>query len=127
MKEAIAELNSYRQSPRKMRVVSDSVRGKKVEEAIMALRFLGKRAAEPLSKLIESAVSNAKQNGMDEKALWIKELRVDGGAIMYRRRSASRGRAPVIRKRTSHIKVVLSDFEKPVKKSKAKKETKKSN
>ena len=108
MTQVTAQLNDYRHSPRKVRVVANLVKGKNAEDAIAELQFLGKRAAEPISKLIRSAMANAKSRNLDERSMVIKEMRVDGGAIMYRRRSASRGRAPVIRKRTSHIKVVLT-------------------
>lgn len=116
MERAVAKLYSYRQSPRKVRVVANTVKGKSVNEAITTLSFLPKRASAPLLKLIQSAVSNAKNANISSDALLVKEMRVDGGPILYRRRSASRGRAPVIRKRTSHVTVVLEKGEKKTKK-----------
>lgn len=113
-----AQLNDYRQSPRKVRVVARSVQGKKVSDAIIALDFLAKRSASPLAKLVRSAVANAKNLNIDTSELVIKEIRVDGGKILYRRRSASRGRAPAIRKRTSHVLVVLEEGVAKVKKVK---------
>jgi large subunit ribosomal protein L22 len=92
-----------------VRVVADLVRGKKVEDALTSLRFLAKRAGDPIMKLIESALANAKNKNIEVENLVVKEIRVDGGKILYRRRSASRGRAPTIRKRTSHVLVVLEE------------------
>jgi large subunit ribosomal protein L22 len=106
METAIAKLNNYRQSPRKVRVVADLIRGKKVEDAISSLKFLDKRAAEPIMKLIESAVANAKNLNI-ESDLLIKEITVNGGRTLFRRRPAARGSAHPIHKRTSHISVVL--------------------
>ncbi len=106
MKEARAELNNYRQSPRKVRVVADAVRGKKVEDALTTLSFIPKRAALPIQKLLNSALSNAKNLSLSE-GLIVKELRVDNGPTLYRRRPRSRGMANPIRKRTSHVTVVL--------------------
>ncbi len=119
-----AQLNDYRQSPRKVRVVARSIQGKKVSDAIIALDFLAKRSASPLAKLVRSAVANAKNLDINTDELVIKEIRVDGGKILYRRRSASRGRAPSIRKRTSHVLVVLEEGVAKVKKVKKEKTTK---
>ena len=109
MAEARATLNTYRQSPRKVRVVADLVRGKSVEEAMDILTYVPKRAGLPLKKLLSSAFANAgKASG-----LMVKEISVNGGKIMYRRLPKSRGQATTLRKRTSHINIVLA--EKPVK------------
>jgi len=104
-----AQLNDYRQAPRKVRLVASMVRGKNVADAIAQLEFLGKKASLPFTKLIRSAVANAKNLNIEEGNLVVKEIRVDQGKILYRRRSASRGRAPVIRKRTSHIQILLAE------------------
>ena len=111
MELATAKLNNYRQSPRKVRVVANLIRGKKVEDAIASLKFLDKRAAEPIMVLLKSAVANAKNLNMNESDLLIKELTVNGGKILYRRRPVSRGSAHTIHKRTSHISVVLEGKE----------------
>ena len=103
-----AELKNYRQSPRKVRLVVNAIRGKKFEEAINILEFMPKRASLPLKKLIESAYANA---GKAEN-LVVKSITVDAGATLYRRRPRSRGMANPIRKRTSHISVVLSEANK---------------
>ncbi len=95
-------------SPRKMRLVVDSVRGLKAEEAIDQLYFSQKDAAKPLAKLIKSAIANAKHNhDMAADTLVIKTAFVDGGAIQYRWMPRAMGRATPIRKRTAHITVVL--------------------
>lgn len=113
-----AQLSDYRHSPRKVRIVVNALRGKKVADAILNLGFVGKRAAAPLQKLLLSAVANAKARDIETDSLVIKEFRVDGGKILYRRMPASRGRASILRKRTSHVKVVLGE---PVLDTKAKK------
>jgi large subunit ribosomal protein L22 len=118
-----AKLSDYRQSPRKVRLVSELVKGKPVSFAMDQLSILPKRASAPLMKLLASAIANAKNNfGLDIDALFIKEFRVDGGAILYRRMPRARGTAYPIRKRTSHIMVTLGAKEAPVKAVKAKAE-----
>lgn len=110
--EAKAELKNYRQSPRKVRLVADAVRGKKVLEALALLDFVPKRASLPLKKLIASAHVNATAKAgqaIRAEDLVIKELRVDAGAILYRRRPRSRGMANPIRKRTSRVSIILAD------------------
>ncbi|NLE07414.1 MAG: 50S ribosomal protein L22 [Parcubacteria group bacterium] len=107
MTEVTAQLNNYRQSPRKVRVVADVMRGKSVKEAKTKLTFITKRATGPLHKLLDSAIANAKNKGMSADNLFVKSITVDGGSILYRRRPAARGSAHPIRKRTSHIKIML--------------------
>lgn len=120
MTTVTAELKNYRQSPRKVRVVADTVRGKGVEEAMTLLSFVPKRAALPLEKLIASAVANAKNLSIPTENLIVKEMSVNGGAILYRRQPRSRGMANPLRKRTSHVKVVLAEgAPKKTKKAKA--------
>src|SRR3990167_3672356 len=119
MNEITAQLNNYRQSPRKVRLVADSIRGKSIKEAKVRLDFITKRATGPLHKLLNSAIANAKNLGADVENLWVKAITVDGGAILYRRRPASRGSAHPIRKRTSHINIVLVEKQKSVKKNKS--------
>lgn len=92
-----------------MRIVADLVRGKKVAQAISTLRFANKRAADPIVKLLESAVANAKNKGVAADNLFVDKITVNGGVIMYRRRPMSRGRAFSIRKRTSNVFVSLSE------------------
>ena len=103
-----ATLSNYSQSPRKVRLLADLVRGKKIPQALSELSFVAKRAAKPVKDLIESAVANAvNNNGLDKDGLFIKEIRVDKGYIMKRWRARARGRAAPIRHRTSHINVLL--------------------
>lgn len=120
MTTVCAKLKNYRQSPRKVRIVADLVRGKKVTDAVNSLRFLAKRAGTPIEKLISSAVANAKNIGVDEKDLFIKEIRVDKGLTMKRWMPRARGRASAIHKRSSHVLVVL-DIKEPKTAKKAKK------
>ena len=116
MNEITAQLNSYRQSPRKVRIVADVLRGKSVKEAKKKLDFITKRATDPLHKLLNSAVANAKDLGAVVENLTVKAITVNGGKILYRRRPGSHGSAHTIHKRTSHINIVLKE-KAPVKKS----------
>ena len=109
MTEVKAQLKSYRQSPRKVRLVADLVRGKKVNDALALLSFTTKRASNPFGKLISSAIANAKGLSILPENLIVKKISVDAGATLYRRRPRSRGMANTIRKRTSHISVTLID------------------
>ena len=103
-----AELKNYRQSPRKVRLVADSVRGKKVPQALLELQFLGKRAALPFAKLITSAVANAAHNNKASvDGLFIKNISVTKGPTLKRARSRSRGMRNPINKRTSVLIVEL--------------------
>ncbi len=103
-----AELKSYNQSPRKVRLVTDMVKGKSVTDALTALSFLPKRASLPIKKLIESAVANAKAAGEDAKALQIKDIRVDSAGMLVRFMPRAMGRAAPIRKRRSRVVVELA-------------------
>ena len=109
MAEVTAQLNSYRQSPRKVRLVSDAIKGKSIKEAKSRLDFITKRATGPLHKLLNSAVANAKNLGMKADDLWVKSITVNSGKILYRRRPVWHGMAHPIHKRTSHIKIVLAE------------------
>ena len=111
-------MKNYRQSPRKVRLVAGLIRGKNVDEAIAELDFLAKRAGVSLKKLLLSAVSNAKQNGVEKENLFIKELRVDKGITMKRMMPAAMGTGHRINKRTSHVTLLLAERVVAVKKSK---------
>ena len=103
-----AILKNYRQSPRKVRLVARSVRGKTPAQALMVLDFMPKRAAEPIMKLIASAVANAKVNdNTDVSELLIKSIEINKGVTLKRFRPRARGSAYRINKRTSHIVVTL--------------------
>jgi large subunit ribosomal protein L22 len=97
-------------SPRKVRLVMDEVRGKNVQEALHMLSFTPQKGARILKKLILSAVANAEQNsGGDVDSLYIKRIHADEGPTLKRWRPRALGRATRIRKRTSHLTVVLDE------------------
>ena len=108
--ETQAVARYIRMSPRKVRYVADLVRGKKVEEALDILTFTPRRASPVISRLLKSAIANAGQNeSIDVDTLFIKKIFVDGGPTLKRFRPRAMGRATTIRKRTSHITVVLEE------------------
>jgi large subunit ribosomal protein L22 len=95
-------------APRKARLVADEVRGKSVPEAVSILQFTNKRAAGIVGDVINSAAANAEHNDdADVEALFVRDVRVDEGPTIKRYRARAMGRATMIRKRTSHISVVL--------------------
>lgn len=102
-----ASLSNYRQSPRKVRLVANLIKGKSVADAKAELNFLIKRASLPFSKLLDSAVANAKVGGADVASLYIKEVRVDKGVVLKRSMPRAFGRASRINKRSSHVLLVL--------------------
>jgi large subunit ribosomal protein L22 len=103
-----AFLKNYHQSPRKVRLVASLIKGKKVDQALVELDFLGKRAASPIKQLISSAAANAFNNfNLDRGGLVIKELRVDKGIVMKRMLPGARGQGRPLKHRTSHISVLL--------------------
>ncbi|HMO77834.1 MAG TPA: 50S ribosomal protein L22 [Candidatus Paceibacterota bacterium] len=104
-----AILKNYRQSPRKVRLIADVVRGKKVNDALAALKFVDKRAAGPFAKVIESALANAVSAGKDTSRLVIKKVAVDKGTVLKRSMPRARGSASRINKRNSHIAVELGE------------------
>ncbi len=108
--EAKARARFIRISPQKARLVADTIRGKNVDEAITTLRFMPKKGARILRKVVESAVANASQNeAIDVDTLYVKTIFVDGGPMLKRIRPRAMGRASRILKRTSHITVVLDE------------------
>jgi large subunit ribosomal protein L22 len=108
MAEIKAKLTNYRQSPRKVRLIADLVRGKQVEKAITEIEFLNKKASGAFTKLLNSAVANAEHNFNTKKSdLFVKEIRVDKGLVMKRFMPRAFGRAAPIRKKMSHITLVL--------------------
>lgn len=110
METVSAKLSLHRQSPRKVRLVADLIRGKKVKNILEELDFLNKKAALPFKKLVNSAVANAKNlNFSNPEDLFVKTVLVDEGQILYRRRFRARGRVMPIRKRTSSITIVLAE------------------
>jgi large subunit ribosomal protein L22 len=108
--EAKAEAKFVRISPRKARLVADAIRGLPVGQALNQLKFTPKKAAVILSKVVNSAVANASQRpDVDVDSLYVKTAFVDGGPTLKRWRARAMGRAFIIRKRTSHITVVVAE------------------
>ncbi len=107
-----AKLNYLRISPRKVRLVADLVRGRSVSDAEKVLQFTIKRSADPVLKLLKSAVANAENNfGLKKENLYVSEMRVDGGPIIKRFRPRARGAVAPIQKKTSHVSIVLEERE----------------
>lgn len=107
-------------SPRKVRLLTDLVKGKMVQDALIQLAMQPKEAARPVKKLIESGVANAEHNhAIDSNTLVIKNAFVDGGAVLKRFTPRAFGRASAIHKRTSHVTIIL-EGEVDEKKAKAK-------
>jgi len=103
-----SSLKNYRQSPRKVRLVADLIRGKKVHQALLELKFLPKRAAKQIEKLVSSAATNAENNfKVSKEDLVVKEISVDQGVTLKRYRPRARGVAKRINKRTSNITLSL--------------------
>lgn len=109
--ESKAIFKYVRISPRKARRVIDLLRGKTASEALVLLRFLPYRAAKPVEKVLKSALANAEQKDtkLDIDKLKIKTALVDHGPIMRRTETRAMGRANIIKKRTSHIKIILAE------------------
>lgn len=104
-----AVLKNYQQSPRKVRLLADLVRGKKVKDALATLSFVNKRAAAPFAKVIRSAAANAAQAGKNGETLVITRVTVDKGVTATRYMPRARGSASPINRRSSHITVELSE------------------
>ncbi len=108
--EATAKARYVKVSPRKARLVIDAIRGKSTTEALNYLRFSEKKAARFIGKVVESAVANAENNFMfDADNLIIYKAYVDEGPVIKRFRPRAMGRATPIRKRTSHITIVVKE------------------
>ena len=112
-----AKLNYLKISPRKVRLVANLIRGKKLEEAQNLLRFTQKRATLPLLKLLNQAVANAIDNNsvVNESNLFISKIFIDEGPVAKRRFPRARGKSDIIRKRTSHVTIELDEINKEVK------------
>ena len=109
--EARAVAKYIRVSPRKVRLIMDELRGKKVEEALNVLTFAPQKSARLVKKLINSAVANAGENSqIDVDTLYIKRLYADEGPTLKRWRPRAQGRATRIRKRTSHLTIILNEI-----------------
>ena len=108
--ESRATLKSARISARKVKIVIDLIRGKDVAEALAILKYTPKAASPLVEKLLKSAIANAENNNnMDVSKLYVAEIFANQGATMKRIRAATQGRANRIRKRTSHVEIVLRE------------------
>jgi len=109
--EAVAKLNNYPTSPRKMRLLADLIRGLEVEKALGILQFNPKHPAVPMYKLLKSAINNWEQKNGDEKVedagLIVKTIMVDCGRVIKRMRPAPQGRGYRIRKRSNHVTIIV--------------------
>ncbi len=117
---AIASLRNCPSSPRKMRLVADTVRGVEVNRALALLRYSKKNASNDLEKLLRSAIANWEAKNpelrLEDTPLCVKEIRVDGGRQLKRIQPAPQGRAHRIRKRSNHVTIIV---DKMVKEEKA--------
>lgn len=112
--ETVARLRNYPTSPRKMRLLADVIRGKRVEDALKVLKFARQHASRPLEQLLLSAIANRQNNsevGFEEGTVYVKKVMVDSGRMLKRFRPAPHGRAHRIRKRSNHITIVLDLLE----------------
>jgi large subunit ribosomal protein L22 len=109
--EAVAKLNNYPTSPRKMRLLADLIRGLEVEKALGILQFNPKHPAVPMYKLLKSAINNWEQKNSDEKVenagLIVKTIMVDCGRVIKRMRPAPQGRGYRVRKRSNHVTIIV--------------------
>jgi len=105
---ARAILESYNQTPRKVRLVADLVRGKSISEALAALQFLPKRASEPVAKLIKSAVANAREQGEPVDTLAVSSITVESAGMLKRFMPRAFGRAAPVRRRKSRVKLTVA-------------------
>ncbi|MBK5215851.1 MAG: 50S ribosomal protein L22 [Candidatus Pacebacteria bacterium] len=113
-----AFLKNYRQSPRKVRLVAELIKSKRVADAITILDTLPKRASGPVQTLLASAIANAKQAGVAVTELYVENVTVNKGIVMKRSMPRARGSASRINKRTSHILLTLIEKAAVVKKIK---------
>jgi len=110
--EAKAVAKYIRVAPNKARQVVNMIRGKQVDEARAILKYTPKRVASVVAKVLDSAIANAEHNfDMDRENLFVSKVYVDGGPTMKRFKPRALGRADLIRKRTSHITVVVGEKE----------------
>lgn len=118
-----ASLSNFKQSPRKVRLVVDLIRGKKVAVARDSLVFLEKKSAPEITRLLDSAIANARMQGMNPEDLVVKTISVDKATVIKRFKPMARGRAAGIRRTMSHVNIELGLVadEKPKKEKKAKK------
>jgi large subunit ribosomal protein L22 len=109
MADQTVKLNYLRITPRKVRLVADTIRGMRVNEAEAQLMFQRRRASEAILKLLRSAVASAKLNKMNPDKLVVKSITVDQGPMLKRIMMRARGSASGIQKKMSHVTLVLSE------------------
>ncbi len=109
--EAVAKLNNYPTSPRKMRLLADLIRGMEVEKALGVLQFNPKHPAVPMYKLLKSAINNWEQKNsgakVEDAKLVVKTIMVDGARVIKRMRPAPQGRGYRVRKRSNHVTIIV--------------------
>ncbi len=109
-----ASLNNCPTSPRKMRLIADQIRGKKIDKALSILKFSPKHASNRLEKLLLSAINNWQQKNpesdIENENIVVSEIRVDSAGMLKRLRPAPQGRAHRIRKRSNHVTMVLDSL-----------------
>jgi len=114
---AVARARFVRDSPMKVRRVIELIKGRSVADALAVLKYAPQAASSQLAKVIQSAAANAENNlGLDPETLWLKSVTADEGPTLKRIRPRAQGRAYRIRKRTSHITVVVESRPKQAKK-----------
>lgn len=107
--EITAFTKSIQVSPRKVRLIADLVRKQSVDEALSSLSFLKKRGASALEKTLRSAIANATSRNISRNTLFIKNIEISGGPAYKRYHPSTRGRIHPYKKRTSHVRIILSD------------------
>ena len=108
--QAVATLKYARISSRKVKIVADLIRGKSTEEALAIVKFTPKASSAIIEKLLKSAIANAENNhGMKSNKLYVDQIYANQGPTLRRIRPAAKGSAVRIRKRTSHITIVLKE------------------
>ncbi len=112
--KAYAILRDLRMSPRKVRLIADMIRGMEVNEALNVLKFSTRHASVPFEKLLVSAIANWQSKNPDAEAteLYVKEVHVDQARMLKRIQPAPHGRAHRIRKRSSHVTIVVDTLQK---------------
>jgi len=119
--EIKANLKNLRMSPRKVRLITGLIKGMDAAEAKMQLRFLNKKASDPVAKLLDSAIANAKNNfNIEKDNLYIASIAVNPGSVLKRWTPRAFGRTSPIMKRTSHIALVLKEKEPTAKRAASK-------
>ncbi len=112
-----ASLHNFKQSPRKVRLVADMIRGKRVMIARERLAFMPKKSSPEIQKLLDSAIANARQLGMNPEDLFVKTITVDKGSVLRRMKPMARGRAAGIRRTMSIVNLELGTIAAPAPKA----------